>query len=78
MRADHRRHLRGDRESPPVAVLGVGLDDPPGLPSGWLSDVTYDADRVMLIIVVGPISKSHGRNVRISHWRAQVVTFSRA
>jgi len=32
----------------------------------------------MLIIVVGPNSMSHGRNVRISHWRAQVVTFSRA
>jgi hypothetical protein len=30
---------------------------------------------VMLIIVVDPNSKSHGRNVRISHWRAQVVTF---
>ena len=32
----------------------------------------------MLIIAVDPNSKSHGRNVRISHWRAQVVTFSRA
>ena len=63
------------RQSP---FFGFGWTTHPACPSGWFSEVTYDADRVMLIIVVGPNSKSHGRNVRISDWRAQVVTFSRA
>ncbi|MCW2935856.1 MAG: hypothetical protein JWM19_6818 [Actinomycetia bacterium] len=63
------------RQSP---FLAFGRTTHPACPSGWFSAVTYDADRVMLIIVVAPNSKSHGRKVRISHWRAQVVTFSRA
>ena len=46
------------RQSP---FLAFGWTTHPACPSGWFSDVTYDADRVMLIIVVDPNSKSHGR-----------------